>query len=87
MCLSMRLWKVSVWEGAPGGPRDPNPNPREWRLTQVCAAEGRPPAAPAGVHASETDRTYVVLSWKAPATSSKAPMWYYIEKVGEWVSG
>uniref|UniRef100_A0A8C5FV50 Myomesin 2a n=1 Tax=Gadus morhua TaxID=8049 RepID=A0A8C5FV50_GADMO len=26
--------------------------------------------------------TYVVLSWKAPAYSSKAPMWYYIEKVG-----
>lgn len=46
-----------------------------------CAAEGKPPAAPAGLYASETDRTYVVLSWKAPAYSSKAPMWYYIEKV------
>lgn len=34
-----------------------------------------------GLRASETDRTYVVLSWKAPAYSSKAPMWYYIEKV------
>ncbi|KAF3832538.1 hypothetical protein F7725_026203 [Dissostichus mawsoni] len=32
------------------------------------------------MYASETDRTYVVLSWKAPAYSSKAPMWYYIEK-------
>lgn len=53
-----------------------------------CAAEGKPPAAPAGVYASETDRTYVVLSWKAPAYSSKAPMWYYIEKVlYEWTSG
>lgn len=46
-----------------------------------CVAEGKPPAAPTGIHASETDRTYVVLSWKAPAYSSKAPMWYYIEKV------
>lgn len=48
-----------------------------------CAAEGKAPAAPTGVHASETDRTYVVLSWKAPAYSNKAPMWYYIEKVLE----
>lgn len=46
-----------------------------------CVAEGKPPAAPTGIHASETDRTYVVLSWKAPAYSSKAPIWYYIEKV------
>ncbi len=44
-------------------------------------ADGKPPAAPSGIHASETDRTYVVLSWKAPAYSSRAPMWYYIEKV------
>uniref|UniRef100_A0A674PR58 Myomesin 2 n=1 Tax=Takifugu rubripes TaxID=31033 RepID=A0A674PR58_TAKRU len=49
-------------------------------------ADGKPPAAPAGVYASETDRTYVVLSWKAPSYSSKAPMWYYIEKLegGAW---
>lgn len=47
----------------------------------LCVAEGKPPAAPTGIHASETDRTYVVLSWKAPAYSSKAPMWYFIEKV------
>uniref|UniRef100_A0A7N6AJT3 Myomesin 2a n=1 Tax=Anabas testudineus TaxID=64144 RepID=A0A7N6AJT3_ANATE len=46
----------------------------------LCAAEGKPPGVPAGVHATEIDRTYVVLSWKAPAYSSKAPMWYYIEK-------
>ncbi|KAG7270925.1 hypothetical protein CRUP_025676 [Coryphaenoides rupestris] len=43
-------------------------------------AEGKPPGSPSGIYASETDRTYVVLSWKAPAYSSKAPMWYYIEK-------
>ncbi|KAG7482100.1 hypothetical protein JOB18_013030 [Solea senegalensis] len=42
--------------------------------------DGKPPGAPSGVRASEVDRTYVVLSWKAPAYSSKAPMWYYIEK-------
>ncbi|XP_041639567.1 myomesin-2 [Cheilinus undulatus] len=43
-------------------------------------AEGKPPGTPSAIHASETDRTYVVLSWKAPAYSSKAPMWYYMEK-------
>ncbi|KAM7406246.1 hypothetical protein PAMP_000634 [Pampus punctatissimus] len=42
--------------------------------------EGKPPGSPSGIYASEIDRTYVVLSWKAPAYSSKAPMWYYIEK-------
>lgn len=45
------------------------------------AAEGKPPGAASGIHASEIDRTYVVLSWRAPAYFSKAPMWYYIEKV------
>ncbi|TNN55141.1 Myomesin-2 [Liparis tanakae] len=43
-------------------------------------AKGKPPGAPSDILASETDRTYVVLSWKAPAYSSRAPMWYYIEK-------
>ncbi|XP_073320361.1 myomesin-2 [Pagrus major] len=43
-------------------------------------AEGKPPGAPSGISVSEIDRTYVVLSWKAPAYSSKAPMWYFIEK-------
>lgn len=47
----------------------------------VCVDEGKPPAAPTAIYASETDRTYVVLSWKAPAYFSRAPMWYYIEKV------
>uniref|UniRef100_A0A3B3Z7M6 Myomesin 2a n=1 Tax=Periophthalmus magnuspinnatus TaxID=409849 RepID=A0A3B3Z7M6_9GOBI len=42
--------------------------------------EGHPPATPTGIYASETDRTYVVLSWKAPPYFAKAPMWYYIEK-------
>uniref|UniRef100_A0AAX7VG39 Myomesin 2a n=1 Tax=Astatotilapia calliptera TaxID=8154 RepID=A0AAX7VG39_ASTCA len=42
--------------------------------------EGKPPGVPSGINASETDRTYVVLSWKAPAYTSSAPMWYYIEK-------
>uniref|UniRef100_A0A8C5D9M4 Myomesin-2-like n=1 Tax=Gouania willdenowi TaxID=441366 RepID=A0A8C5D9M4_GOUWI len=43
-------------------------------------ADGKPPGAPSGVEASEIDRTYVVLCWKAPVYFSKAPMWYYIEK-------
>jgi len=56
-----------------------------WRFSisgcLAFAAEGTPPGSPSGIYASETDRTYVVLSWKASAYSSKAPMWYYIEKV------
>uniref|UniRef100_A0A3B3UX90 Myomesin 2a n=1 Tax=Poecilia latipinna TaxID=48699 RepID=A0A3B3UX90_9TELE len=47
----------------------------------VCRENVTPPGAPSGVYASETDRTYVVLSWKAPEYFGKAPMWYYIEKV------
>uniref|UniRef100_W5K8Y1 Myomesin 2 n=1 Tax=Astyanax mexicanus TaxID=7994 RepID=W5K8Y1_ASTMX len=51
-------------------------------------AEGKAPEAPSNVYASETDRTYVVLSWSAPAYHGKAPMWYYIEKCqvgsGSW---
>ncbi|KAI4900076.1 hypothetical protein NFI96_019252 [Prochilodus magdalenae] len=43
-------------------------------------AEGNAPGAPSNVYASETDRTYVVLSWKPPVYHGKAPMWYYIEK-------
>ncbi len=45
------------------------------------AAEGKAPGPPSKVCASETDRTYVVLSWVPPVYHSKAPMWYYIEKV------
>ncbi|KAG7462769.1 hypothetical protein MATL_G00188190 [Megalops atlanticus] len=51
-------------------------------------AEGIPPGPPTNVHASETDRTYVVLSWEPPAYRGRAPMWYYIEKClvesGSW---
>lgn len=45
-------------------------------------AEGVAPGAPSKVYASETDRTYIVLSWTPPEYHDKAPMWYYIEKVG-----
>uniref|UniRef100_A0AAR2LUB5 Myomesin 2a n=1 Tax=Pygocentrus nattereri TaxID=42514 RepID=A0AAR2LUB5_PYGNA len=41
---------------------------------------GNAPGAPSNVYASETDRTYVVLSWSPPVYHGKAPMWYYIEK-------
>ncbi|XP_043110787.1 myomesin-2 isoform X2 [Puntigrus tetrazona] len=51
-------------------------------------AEGKAPGPPSKVCASETDRTYVVLSWVPPVYHSKAPMWYYIEKLqvgaGSW---
>ncbi|XP_068614382.1 myomesin-2-like [Brachionichthys hirsutus] len=43
-------------------------------------AVGKPPGQASGIRASETDRTYVVLSWNAPVYSSKVPMRYYIEK-------
>uniref|UniRef100_A0A4W6CMI8 Myomesin 2 n=1 Tax=Lates calcarifer TaxID=8187 RepID=A0A4W6CMI8_LATCA len=51
-----------------------------WVCVCFCVAEGKPPGAPSGISVSEIDRTYVVLSWKAPAYFSSAPMWYYIEK-------
>uniref|UniRef100_A0A668ALF8 Myomesin 2 n=1 Tax=Myripristis murdjan TaxID=586833 RepID=A0A668ALF8_9TELE len=53
---------------------------RQNKLTHIVFYTIDPPGAPSGMYASETDRTYVVLSWKAPAYSSRAPMWYYIEK-------
>ncbi|MCI4376782.1 hypothetical protein PGIGA_G00192200 [Pangasianodon gigas] len=43
-------------------------------------AEGTAPGAPSNIYASETDRTYVVLSWSPPVYHNRAPMWYYIEK-------
>ncbi|MFT7805678.1 myomesin-2 [Arapaima gigas] len=50
--------------------------------------DGIAPGAPSCVHASETDRTYVVLSWKPPNYRGRAPMWFYIEKCllgsGSW---
>uniref|UniRef100_A0A673KFQ3 Myomesin-2-like n=1 Tax=Sinocyclocheilus rhinocerous TaxID=307959 RepID=A0A673KFQ3_9TELE len=51
------------------------------RLHATKLAEGKAPGPPSKVCASETDRTYVVLSWVPPVYHSKAPMWYYIEKV------
>uniref|UniRef100_A0A669CKL2 Myomesin 2 n=2 Tax=Oreochromis niloticus TaxID=8128 RepID=A0A669CKL2_ORENI len=51
-----------------------------FNYTNTEKSEGKPPGVPSGINASETDRTYVVLSWKAPAYTSRAPMWYYIEK-------
>uniref|UniRef100_A0A8C7LGE8 Myomesin 2 n=1 Tax=Oncorhynchus kisutch TaxID=8019 RepID=A0A8C7LGE8_ONCKI len=38
------------------------------------------PGTPSKLHASETDRTYVVLSWKPAPYQGQAPVWYYIEK-------
>lgn len=47
----------------------------------LAVAEGTAPGVPSNVYASETDRTYVVLSWTPPVYHNRAPMWYYIEKV------
>ncbi|CAB1338542.1 unnamed protein product [Coregonus sp. 'balchen'] len=38
------------------------------------------PGTPSKLRASETDRTYVVLSWKPAPYHGRAPVWYYIEK-------
>uniref|UniRef100_A0A8C7SV18 Myomesin 2 n=1 Tax=Oncorhynchus mykiss TaxID=8022 RepID=A0A8C7SV18_ONCMY len=38
------------------------------------------PGTPSKLYASETDRTYVVLSWKPAPYQGQAPVWYYIEK-------
>ncbi|XP_063047448.1 myomesin-2 [Engraulis encrasicolus] len=43
-------------------------------------ADGAAPGVPTNVRVSEADRTYVVLKWTAPAYSSRAPMWYHLEK-------
>uniref|UniRef100_A0A674F2I6 Myomesin 2 n=1 Tax=Salmo trutta TaxID=8032 RepID=A0A674F2I6_SALTR len=46
------------------------------------------PGTPSKLHAPETDRTYVVLSWKPAPYHGRAPVWYYIEKclaeTGAW---
>ena len=39
------------------------------------------PGPPTNVHASETSRTYVVLSWDPPEPQGKEPLMYFIEKV------
>ncbi|OWK00224.1 MYOM2 [Cervus elaphus hippelaphus] len=38
------------------------------------------PGPPTNVHASETSRTYVVLSWDPPEPRGKEPLMYFIEK-------
>ncbi|XP_066552890.1 M-protein, striated muscle isoform X2 [Amia ocellicauda] len=46
------------------------------------------PGPPTNVHASETNRTYVVLSWEPPVPRGREPLMYYIEKApatgGNW---
>lgn len=39
------------------------------------------PGPPTNVHASETSKTYVVLSWDPPVPRGKEPLMYFIEKV------
>ncbi|XP_025062126.1 myomesin-2 isoform X2 [Alligator sinensis] len=38
------------------------------------------PGPPTNVHASETSKTYVVLSWDPPVPRGKEPLMYFIEK-------
>lgn len=61
--------------------------PGEWGWASASAhgvdstsGEVRSQDLPPSVHASETSRTYVVLSWD-PRTRGKEPLMYFIEKV------
>ncbi|XP_078398020.1 myomesin-2 isoform X1 [Cetorhinus maximus] len=40
----------------------------------------KPPGIPTNVHAAETSRNYVVLSWDPPEPRGREPLKYYIEK-------
>uniref|UniRef100_A0A9J7Y6B1 Myomesin 2a n=1 Tax=Cyprinus carpio carpio TaxID=630221 RepID=A0A9J7Y6B1_CYPCA len=39
------------------------------------------PGPPTNVHATEINKTYIVLSWTPPSPRGRAPVWYLIEKV------
>lgn len=43
------------------------------------------PEPPTDVHATEINQTYIVLSWKPPIPRGRAPVWYLIEKVCEFI--
>uniref|UniRef100_A0A670IYA9 Myomesin 2 n=1 Tax=Podarcis muralis TaxID=64176 RepID=A0A670IYA9_PODMU len=51
-------------------------------LTEFIAPLGdvKIPGPPTNVHASETSKTYVVLSWDPPVPRGKEPLSYFIEK-------
>ncbi|ROI84220.1 Myomesin-2 [Anabarilius grahami] len=38
------------------------------------------PGPPSNVHATEINKTYIVLSWTPPSPRGRAPVWYLIEK-------
>ncbi|KAA0707827.1 Myomesin-2 165 kDa connectin-associated protein 165 kDa titin-associated protein M-protein [Triplophysa tibetana] len=38
------------------------------------------PEPPTNVHATEINKTYIVLSWTPPSPPGRAPVWYLIEK-------
>ncbi|XP_056590500.1 myomesin-2 isoform X2 [Triplophysa dalaica] len=38
------------------------------------------PEQPTNVHATEINKTYIVLSWTPPSPRGRAPVWYLIEK-------
>ncbi|XP_043917836.1 myomesin-2 [Protopterus annectens] len=42
--------------------------------------EVKVPGSPTNVYASETSKTYVVLSWEPPVPRGREPLMYYIEK-------
>uniref|UniRef100_A0A7M4ERL2 Myomesin 2 n=1 Tax=Crocodylus porosus TaxID=8502 RepID=A0A7M4ERL2_CROPO len=51
----------------------------EYLLT-IVVCDVHIPGPPTNVHASETSKTYVVLSWDPPVPRGKEPLMYFIEK-------
>ena len=50
-------------------------------LLCTCVGYVTLPGPPTEVHASEINRTFIVLSWTPPNPCGRAPLWYLIEKV------
>uniref|UniRef100_A0A8C1WA17 Myomesin 2a n=1 Tax=Cyprinus carpio TaxID=7962 RepID=A0A8C1WA17_CYPCA len=49
-------------------------------LIYSCLVYVTIPGPPTNVHATEINKTYIVLSWTPPSPRGRAPVWYLIEK-------
>lgn len=49
-------------------------------LIYFCLVYVTIPGPPTNVHATEINKTYIVLSWTPPSPRGRAPVWYLIEK-------
>lgn len=50
-------------------------------LIYSCLVYVTIPGPPTNVHATEINKTYIVLSWTPPSPRGRVPVWYLIEKV------